>query len=127
MTQLNNTKARTVAIATILIAGVAGSAMASDREDADGPQERAALAAAKITRQQAIAAAEQSIGGKAIRNGIENRDGRAIYYDVTVDKGGTPHKVLVDMQSGRVVSSAKDDDDERGEQRDDDQRRKKRR
>ena len=105
------------AMSLLVLVGAGGIAIAAETEGADGPKEKAALAAAKITLPQAIAAAEQHLGGKAIATGIENQDDRVVYYDITIDKGGVLHKVLVDMQSGQVVSSAVEDDDERGENR----------
>jgi len=93
-----------VALTAVLSAGGLGlAAFAAENQGGDA-QEQAAIASAKITMQQAISIAEQSAGGKSTGSGIESQDGTAIYYDVTVDKGGTPQKVLVDMQTGKVVS-----------------------
>jgi len=92
--------------AMALAAGLGTAIAATETEGTDGPKEKAAIAAAKVTLQQAIATAEQAAGGKATANGIENQDDTNIYYDITVDKGGTPQKVLVDMQTGKVVSVA---------------------
>ncbi len=106
---MTTTKAKiimTVLTAGAALAGLNAFVMASEKESVDGPKEKAAIASAKITLKQAIATAEQAAGGKATANGIENQDDSAIYYDVTVDKAGKPQKVLIDMQTGKVVSIA---------------------
>ena len=93
-----------VALTAIVSAGGLGLAAFGAENQGGDAQEQAAIANAKITMQQAISIAEQSAGGKSTASGIESQDGKAIYYDVTIDKAGTPQKVLVDMQTGKVVS-----------------------
>ena len=106
---MTNTKAKLIIAALsagAALAGLNAFAIAAETEGVDGPKEKAAIASAKVTLKQAIATAEQAAGGKATANGIENQDDKPIYYDVTVDKGGKPQKVLVDMQTGKVASVA---------------------
>ncbi len=60
---------------------------------------------------QAIAAAEQQTGGKAVGSGIEDQDG-AVFLEVQVLKDNRRQKVLVDPQSGQVVKTVMADNDE---------------
>ena len=84
--------------------------------------ERAAaiIADAKITMAQAIAAAENQVGGKAVGSGIEDENG-TVAFEVEVLKDGQRHEVLVDPQSGEVVKTTMSDneDNESGSQDDD--------
>ncbi len=96
-----------VAMATILALGGAPSVVyAEDNVSAqETALETAAVLNAKISLTQAIAAAEQMTGGKAIRTGVENQNGTAIFYDITVAKNNTLQKVIVDMQTGKAVKT----------------------
>ena len=69
----------------------------------DERQEAAAVLNAKTSLAQAIAAAEQHTGGKAIDSGIENQNGKVIGYDVKVAKDNTVQKVIVDLNTGQVL------------------------
>ena len=102
---------------TALIAGtlatgaVGGLAFAKERQDAK-TDEAAIMTNAKITMAQAIAAAEQATGGKAVGTGIEDQDG-TVNFEVKVLKDGARQKVLIDTQTGKVVKTvtAQNDDD----------------
>lgn len=103
-------------VAVIALSG-AGAAFAADgeRED-DDRQEITAAANAKTSLSQVIAAAEQETGGKAIDAGLENQDG-AMAYEVKIAKGDVVQKVLVALDTGKVIkvmaADAERDDDER--------------
>ena len=101
----------TVAIGLSLIAGTAGAYAKDSRE---GPTDEARiLSSAKISMSQALTAAEQATGGKAVGTGIEDRDG-TVHFEVTILKDNTRQKVLVDTQTGIVVKTiTADNDDER--------------
>ena len=90
-------------MAIVSIGGLSAGAYSAENQGVDA-QEQVAIANAKITMQQAISIAEQSVGGKSTGSGIESQDGKAVFYDVTIEKAGKPQKVLVDMQTGKVVS-----------------------
>jgi len=106
----------TVAIAL----GGAGTIFAANSHQDDEHQEAAAVLNAKTSLLQATAAAEQHTGGKAIDAGIENHNGKVIAYDVKVVKGNTVQKVLVDLETGKVlrVTAAKSEHEEDGEHED---------
>lgn len=115
-------KLLTAMMAGTIAAGAVGGSVAAYAKDGDKPtDEVAVMAAAKISMAQAIAAAEQQLGGKAVGTGIEDQDG-SVYFEVEVLKDGTRHKVLIDPQSGKVVKTAMTDNDrtENGHEGDDD-------
>lgn len=99
--------------------GLVGAAMA--KENDSKTNEPAILANAKVTMSQAIATAENKVGGKAVGAGIEDQNG-VVAFEVEILKDGQKHKVLVDTQSGQVVKTAMADDEqnENGHEGDDD-------
>lgn len=100
------TPIKTLAVAaSILTAGAVGMASAFAHEQHDAATDEAAIMAnAKITMAQAIAAAEQAVGGKAVGTGIEDQDG-TVSFEVEVLKDSARHKVLVDPQTGQVTKA----------------------
>jgi uncharacterized membrane protein YkoI len=90
--------------------GPVGTAYArSERKSATN--EAAVIADAKITMAQAIAAAENQVGGKAVETGIEDENG-TVAFEVEVLKDGQRHTVLVDPQSGEVVKTTMSDNED---------------
>lgn len=115
-------KLMTAVLAGILASGVIGGSVAAYARNGDAPTDEAAIMAnAKVTMAQAIATAEQTVGGKAVGSGIEDQDG-TVYLEVQVLKGGTRHKVLIDPQSGKVVKTvtAENEQNENGHEGNDD-------
>lgn len=113
----------TASLAAAIALGGAGAAFAANGENRneqrdDEQQEAVAVQNAKISLAQAISAAEQYTGGKAIDSGIENHDGKVLGYDVKVIKSGAVQQVLVDMGTGHVlkVAAADSENEEGGEQ-----------
>lgn len=102
---------------TVALGGAAAAFAANGANQDDEQQEAAAVLNAKTSLARAIAAAEQHTGGKAIDTGIENHDGKVIGYDVKVAKGNTVQKVLVDLDTGKVlkVTAADSEHGEDGE------------
>src|ERR1700704_6552537 len=108
------TKIVPIAMAAVIAVGsTVGVAHAAnnDRGANESAQELAALVNAKTTLAQAIAAAEQQTGGKAIDAGIENENG-AMAFAVEVAKDNTIQKVLVDLQTGKVLKVVAADNDD---------------
>ena len=94
--------------AFIALGAASGLAYASDNGrsgESGGAQERAAALSAKTSIAQAIAAAEQETGGKAIDAGLENQNG-TVSYEVEIAKGDKVEKVFVDLQTGKVLKVA---------------------
>lgn len=103
-----------VALAALILLGGVALVSATDRDDDDDVQERAALQSAKITVSEAIAAAEKEVaGGKALEAEFEIINGTAS-YTIEIDKDGV-QTVLVDAATGnvlKVVAGEWDDDDD---------------
>jgi hypothetical protein len=101
----------TVAAGLFAIAGIGSGALAQGnvRQSDEG----AATANAKITVMQAIAAAEQQTGGRAVETDTKTRNGIAV-FEVEIVKDNQKHKVIVDAQSGQVIRTALKGDDDRG-------------
>lgn len=94
-----------VAAALAMSLAQAADGMKEEQREAQG------LAQTKISLVQAIQAAEQHVGGKAVSARLEHeRDGYV--YEVEVLQGGKATDVEVDAADGKVIR-AKPDDDER--------------
>lgn len=107
------TKMLPAAMAAAIAVGAGGAAFAAthDREDA---KDIAAVLNAKTSLAEAIATAEQQVGGKAIDAGLE-REGGPMRFEVEVAKDKTVQRVLVDPQTGKVVKVMPADTGENGE------------
>ena len=71
--------------------------------DQEDKAELAALTDAKTTLADAVKAAEQQAGGKAIIAGIEQRGGK-VEYEIQVVRGGNIQQMVVDPATGRVTT-----------------------
>src|ERR1700687_3877556 len=101
-----------VAMATIIALGATGGlAFAGTNDNA---KEMAAFGTAKISLSQAIATAEQKVGGKALDGGLNNENGVMTYAVEVVDKGNTVQTVLVDLNTGGVTKVAPADTESEG-------------
>lgn len=69
-----------------------------------------AIASANVSLSQAVAIAEQHVGGKAARAEYEHHKGQWV-FDVEVVKGMQVMDVKVDPNSGKILSAVKDDTD----------------
>ena len=117
------TKIVPIAVAAVIAVGSAlGVAYAANNKhggENEGAQERAALVNAKTSLAQAIATAEQQSGGKAIDAGLENEKG-TMTFAVEVAKDNTVQKVLVDLQTGKVLKIVAADNDDGENEHDND-------
>jgi uncharacterized membrane protein YkoI len=112
----------TAILAGVVVSGAVGGSIAAYARNNDNTTDEVSIIAnAKITMAQAIATAEQQVGGKAVGSGIEDQDG-TVYLEVQVVKDSSRHKVLIDPQTGRVVKTVAADEErnERGHEGDDD-------
>lgn len=71
--------------------------------DVQGQRDLDALGSAKISLQQAVAAAEKTSGGKAMSAGVEQLEGIPQYYVQTVVKGKIV-ALIIDPHTGLVMS-----------------------
>jgi uncharacterized membrane protein YkoI len=95
--------------ALVILGAVPAVAVANEHQD---QAEISALQNAKVGLIDAIRAAEQKVGGKAIDTGIDNQNG-TLRYEVKVLKDGAVQDMMVDAQSGQVVA-AKANEDQNG-------------
>jgi len=102
-------KSYLAALAALSTAAVAASTFAAQPAGNDA----LAISAAGIDLGQAVASAEQHVGGKASRAEYERHKGQWV-YDVEVVKGASVTDVKVDAGNGRVVEASADKAD-RGE------------
>ncbi len=112
----------TATLAGVIASGaIGGSIAAYAKNNEQATNEAAIVANAKITLAQAIATAEEQVGGKAVGTGIEDQDG-TVSFEVQVVKDGARQKVLVDPQTGKIVKTVTADNErnERGHENDDD-------
>ena len=96
----------TAIIAAFVLAATGGAALAATGNGTSSEAGRAALAVAqaKISPAQAIAAAEAKAGGKATGIDLKHKNG-ATYYKVETRQGKQEHKLEIDAQSGQVLNS----------------------
>ncbi|MEQ8693971.1 MAG: PepSY domain-containing protein [Gammaproteobacteria bacterium] len=88
-------------MAAVIALGVTGGAFAASG-GSDNTQEIAAALGAKTSITQAIAAAEQQTGGRALKIGLEMEKGSYLYEITTASKDKIA-EVSVDPTSGKVV------------------------
>ena len=98
----------TLAAASLLALGLGTNAIASG----NNKEEKAAMAAANITLSDAVALAEQKVGGRAVEAEVDDEDGGQFYYEIEVIMpDGAEKEVLIDMGTGEIV---KIEDEDRG-------------
>ena len=91
----------TIALAGILILGVAGPALGGTKGEAQGQN---ALQGTTLTLSQAIAIAEHQTGGKAYDAGVDVDHGKPRVVVETNGPSGV-QTVIIDAQSGQVVAA----------------------
>lgn len=111
-------KIKMAVVAALSVAAIGGAyAAQTTANDALG------INSAKTTLTQAIAAAEQRVGGKASRAEFEHEKGKAM-FEVEVVKGQSVVDVTVDPATGKVIAAVDDKSDHNGDrekhERDDD-------
>ena len=91
------------AVAAAILATTTASFAAMNKEN-----DAISIESAKVTLSQAVGAAEQHAGGKAVRSGVRADQGRDGPTDVEVVNGAKVFDVRVDAGSGTVLSSNED-------------------
>ena len=94
---------------------VVSSLVYANRDGNEEQNDAAALAQAKISLTQAVAAAEQKVNGKAVRAELEDENGK-IVYGVEVINGGKSIDVKVDIATGGILSAQADQADHEGDE-----------
>ena len=78
--------------------------------DTEDMTEYNAMKRAKVSLNQAIQTAAQSLNGNAIAAEFDIENGKSI-YEIKVVKGNQVHKVIIDSMTGKVMSSRLDSND----------------
>jgi uncharacterized membrane protein YkoI len=99
------------ALVAVTLGGVGAYAANSNSRENDA----LAIAGAKVGLAQAIAAAEQQVGGKASKAEFEQHKGQMV-FDIEVVKDHKVSDVKVDAATGKVLSVADDKADNDDEQ-----------
>jgi uncharacterized membrane protein YkoI len=104
-------RSRLVAAFLVVLAVVATTGMTlADDDAAEDAAERAALANAKLTLDQAIVAASTAFpGGKVLESEVDTEDGVPSYV-IDIEKDGL-HSVIIDIRSGAIKTAAMEADD----------------
>ncbi len=111
--------AKKLVVVTSLIALVSGGMLAHAAQNGGQPNDAVAeMAKANITIEQAIAAAQQQVGGKASKAELEDENGK-LAYSVEVVSGDKVMDVKVDPSTGKVLSAQVDKADREENHEDD--------
>ena len=105
---------RTLMFGIFAASAILASSLVYARRDSNEEQrDAAALAQAKISLSQAIAAAEQRVQGKAVRAELEDENGTPV-YGVEVVSADKSTDVKVDIATGTILSAQADQADHEG-------------
>ncbi len=108
----------TAFVVVLLTVANAGVVLADD-DKAEDARERAALAEAKLTLAEAIAAAQALVpGGTVLKAAVDTENGVPTYV-VDLEKGGI-QRVIVDIRSGEAKTAGSENGDDDDEDDDDD-------
>jgi len=98
-----------VMLAMIIITGtVANIAQAGESKEKEA-KELKLLSQAKISLTEAIKAAEQKVGGKAMEAEVDE-ESNAVQFEIEVLKDGKIHEVKVDGKTGKVLKVSLDNE-----------------
>ena len=95
----------TMAIMTATVANVAQAGESKDKE----AKELKLFSEAKISLCEAIKAAEQKIGGKAMEAELDD-ESNTVQFEIEILKDGKIHEVMVDGITGKVLKVSLDDE-----------------
>ena len=95
----------TMVIMTVTAANVAQAGESKDKE----AKELKLFSQAKISLSEAIKAAEQKTGGKALEAELDE-ESNTVQFEVEILKDGKIHEVMVDGKTGNVLKVSLDDE-----------------
>jgi uncharacterized membrane protein YkoI len=95
----------TMVIMTSTAANVAQAGESKEKE----AKELKLFSHAKISLTEAIKAAEQKTGGKAMEASVDD-ESNAVQFEIEVLKDGKIHEVMVDGKTGKVLKVSLDDE-----------------
>jgi uncharacterized membrane protein YkoI len=92
-------------IMTSITANVAQAGESKDEE----AKELKLFGMAKITLIEAIKAAEQNVGGKAMEAEVDD-ESNTVQFEIEILKDGKIHEVMVDGKTGKVIKVSLEDE-----------------
>jgi uncharacterized membrane protein YkoI len=95
----------TMVIMTVTAANVVQAAESKDKE----AKELKLFSQAKISLTEAIKAAEQKTGGKAMEAELDDESNK-VQFEIEILKDGKIHKVMVDGEKGHVLKDSLDNE-----------------
>ena len=102
--------------AIAIAGGTLGLAQATETKEKD-VNELQLFSQAKISLQDAIKAAEQKTGGKAMEAEL-NDESAAVQFEVEIVKEGKVNEVIVDGKTGKVLKVSLEDESTEGAEND---------
>ncbi|MCK9606412.1 MAG: PepSY domain-containing protein [Methylomonas sp.] len=102
----------TTIFAMMMVGSAINLARATEAKDEE-VNELLLFSQAKISLQEAITAAEQKTGGKAMEAEL-NDESAAVQFEVEIVKNGKVHEVIVDGKTGKVLKISLEDDAKEG-------------
>jgi uncharacterized membrane protein YkoI len=96
-------------LAMVMIIGTAANVVQAGESKEKEAKEIKHFNQAKITLTEAIKAAEQKTGGKAMEAEVDD-DSNTVQFEIEVLKDGKIHEVMVDGISGKVLKVSLDDE-----------------
>jgi uncharacterized membrane protein YkoI len=95
----------TIALMIVTVTNVAKAGESKDKE----AKELKLFGEAKISLCEAIKAAEQKVGGKAMEAELDD-ESETVQFEIEVLKDGKIHEVLVDGKTGKVLKVSLEDE-----------------
>ena len=100
-------------LAMVIITGAfANVAQAGESKEKEA-KELKLFSLAKISLTEAIKAAEQKVGGKAMEAELDD-ESNTVQFEIEVLKDGKIHEVLVDGKTGKVLKVSLDEESDEG-------------
>jgi len=107
------TVAMMAVIAANTVTVIAANAVQPAETKENEAKEQQLYSQAKISLSEAIKAAEQKIGGKAVEAEFDD-ESDTVQFEVEVLKDGKIHKVMVDGETGHILRVSLDDESNEG-------------
>jgi uncharacterized membrane protein YkoI len=95
--------------AMIIMTGTAANVAQADESKDKEAKELMLFSQAKITLTEAIKAAEQKTGGKAMEAEVDD-ESNTVQFEIEILKDGKIHEVMVDGKTGKVLKVSLDDE-----------------
>ncbi len=96
----------------LMIVTVTNAAQAGESKDKEA-KELKLFGEAKISLCEAIKAAEQKTGGKALEAELDD-ESNTVQFEIEILKDGKIHEVIVDGKTGKVLKVSLDDESDEG-------------